>query len=228
MIDVHAHVLPFVDDGSPDTESSLKLLDDAAKAGVTEMFLTPHYMKVRNFISDHLHNQAVFDAFSEAAKQAGIPVKLHLGNEIYYTISTIKDLKNKTVVPLGNSNKVLLEFSLTQEEEDLTEAIHNMKALGYQPIIAHPERYPYLKPADYGVIKKMGALIQINAPSVTGRYGAEMQKTVFRMIKAGVVDFVGSDIHKARPNNMREAYDLVAQKFGLETAERLFNNATVL
>jgi protein-tyrosine phosphatase len=228
MIDIHSHVLPFVDDGSPDTESSMKLLDECVKAGVTDLFLTPHYMKLRNFLSEYAQNLEKFEAFCIRVREAEIPIRLYLGNEIYYTISTVKDLKAKKVIPLGNSDKVLLEFSLSQEDEDIAEAIHNLRALGWIPVIAHPERYPYLKLSDFPIIKKMGALIQVNASSLLGKHGAEIEKRAFRLIKDGYADFVASDLHVFRPNGMKEAYRIIEKKFGKETAIRLFENRSVL
>lgn len=228
MIDIHSHVLPFVDDGSPDVASSLDLLKEVSSIGVTDLFLTPHYMKIRNYLSEYEHNREIFEAFSQTAREAGIEVRLHLGNEIYYTISTVKDLKSRKVVPMGDSDKVLLEFSLSEEDEDIAEAIHNMKSIGYVPIIAHPERYPYLKWTDFEIIRKMGALIQVNASSLVGRHGTEVEKTAFRLVKTGWADFVGSDIHVFRPNNMREALRLVEKKVGPERANRLFFNSILL
>lgn len=228
MIDVHSHVLPFVDDGSPDTESSLILLDECVKSGVTDLFLTPHYMKIRNYLSEYAHNREIFETFQTRVQEAGIPIRLHLGNEIYYTISTPKDLREKKVVPLGDSDKVLLEFSLSEEDEDIAEAIHNIKTLGLVPVIAHPERYPYLKPADFPVMKKMGALIQINASSLLGVHGVDVEKKAFRLIKEGYADFVASDLHRFRRNGMKDAFRIIEKKFGNKTAVRLFDNHSVL
>jgi len=228
MIDIHAHVLPFVDDGSPDVASSLKLIEESISAGVTDLFLTPHYMKIRNYLSDHAHNLGIFEDFSRAVEEAGFPIRLHLGTEIYYTVSTPKDLRSKTVVPLGKSNKVLLEFSLSVEDEDIGEAIHNMKSMGYIPIIAHPERYRYLRWGDFEIIKRMGGMIQINASSIIGYNGAEIEKTAIKLIKTGLADFVASDIHVFRPNHLSQAYRVVEKKCGKAEAERIFANPSVL
>jgi protein-tyrosine phosphatase len=182
-------------------------------------------MKIRNYLSSQERNQSVFDLLKAEIKKKEIPIRLHLGNEIYYTINTVRDLKNKVVIPLGTSNKVLLEFSMSEEDEDIAEAIHNMNALGYQAIIAHPERYPYVKWSDFDVMKKMHALIQVNATSITGKYGPEEQKLALKMIKNGLVDFVASDIHLFRPNHLKEAYDIVTKKFGKTIADSMFSNS---
>jgi len=201
------------------------MISIACESGVTDLFLTPHFMKSRNYLSTFDENLKVFIDFSNIVKTSGYKIRLHLGNEIYYTIDSMRQLQKKTVVPMGTSNKVLIEFSLSGQEEDIVEAIHNLKASGYVPIIAHPERYPYVKSvADYELMKKMGALIQLNAPSIIGKYGPAIQKLTMRLIKLGLVDFVGSDVHEFRSNDLKAAYDTVSGKFGNETAEKLFSN----
>lgn len=228
MIDIHTHVLPFVDDGSPNIEASLKMVEAASLAGVTDLFLTPHFMKLRNYLSEYSQNRIIFASFLDEVKKAGFPIRLHLGNEIYYTITTVKDLKNQVVIPLGDSNKALLEFSLDEEDEDIAEAIHNLKIIGYQAIIAHPERYSYVKYTDYQVIRDMGGLIQINAASILGKYGLSIQKMVLRLIKEGLVDFVASDNHNFRSYGLKEAYLLIEKRFGSQTAKNIFVNKTIL
>ncbi|MFA5006182.1 MAG: CpsB/CapC family capsule biosynthesis tyrosine phosphatase [Candidatus Izemoplasmatales bacterium] len=227
MIDVHAHVLPFVDDGSPDVESSLAMLREQASQGVTVQFLTPHYYPFRGYVRTAADNRAVFADFVKAAE--GIGVRLILGNEIYYTIETLRDLRNGTVIPLGTSRHVLVEFSMAKEEEDIAEAIHNLKSIGYVPIVAHPERYPYLgEVSDFEIIRRMGGLIQLNAASLLGKYGTTIQKFCFRLLKLGLVDFVASDIHKFRKHDLAEAYALVLKKLGQTVADRVFANTRVL
>lgn len=227
MIDIHTHLLPFVDDGSPDWESSLSLLLEAERNGTTAMFLTPHYMATRNYLSTYEQNKIVYDEFVQKAKERNIRVELHLGSEIYYRLQSVRDLKEKRVVPLGSTNRVLLEFHETEELEDLGEAIHNMKTLGFVPIIAHVERYAYVKEKDLQIMHKMGALIQVNASSLLGKGGRVDLHTLFKWIKLGLVDFIASDIHVFRKNDMAEAYRVVEKKFGTQTAQRLFHNNAV-
>jgi protein-tyrosine phosphatase len=228
MIDIHTHLLPYIDDGSPDMESSLRLLEEAAKNGTTTMFLTPHYIQSRNYVSPYEENQKVFESFVQEAKNRHINVELYLGTEIYYRLESVRDLKAQRVVPLGKTNRVLLEFHETEEQEDVAEAIHNMKTLGYVPIIAHIERYSYLhRLEDLQIIKKMGAMIQVNASSVIGKSGRADQKTILKWMKLGLIDFVASDIHVFRQNDMVEAYRLVEKKLGKVVAERMFHNTAI-
>jgi protein-tyrosine phosphatase len=227
MVDVHTHILPFVDDGSPDEESSFAMIREEIAQGVTDLFFTPHYYPARGYWRTAAENRVVFEDF--AGKAAGLGATLHLGNEIYYTIDSIRDLRQGSVLPLGDSKYVLLEFSMAKEEEDIAEAIHNVRAIGFLPIIAHPERYPYLDcEGDVGIIRRMGGAIQINASSIVGKYGAGVQKNCFRMLKAGAVDFVASDLHTFRRNDMKEAYGIVAKRIGADIADAVFGNRAPL
>ncbi|MDD3477446.1 MAG: hypothetical protein PHP32_01020 [Candidatus Izemoplasmatales bacterium] len=225
MIDIHTHILPGVDDGSPSEEASIEMLREEERFGVTDVFLTPHYMKSRGYLRTYDENKTVFEQFSMAAKKAGISIQLHLGNEIYYTFSSIQALRDQTVAPMGNTPAVLIEFSTSEEDEEIPEAIHNIVAMGYTPVIAHVERYSYIKTAkDYEVMRKMGALIQINAAAIVGAAGPATKKFVWKLLKSGLIDVIASDIHVFRTNYMKEAYDLILKKFGQVITERLFNH----
>ena len=229
MIDVHSHVLPFVDDGSTSLQASLEMIKTAVDFGVTDLFLTPHFMRLRNYVSAYAENLKVFNQFKIEVKKAGYNINLHLGNEIYYTIDVMRFLKNGMIVPMGKSNKVLVEFSMSETEEDIADAIHNLKAAGYHPIIAHPERYTYLtKIDDFELIHKMGALIQLNAHSLVGKYGPTIQKLCLKLIKLGLADFIASDVHEFRTNYLKEAFYIVNRKFGEATANKLFSNTIIL
>lgn len=228
MIDIHTHILPFVDDGSGDMETSIELLKQEISIGVTDVFLTPHYIKSRNYMSSHEENIKVFESFKSEVEKRKLPIRLHLGNEIYYNFDSIDRLRNQTIIPMGQSKMVLIEFS-PDEEEDFGEAIHNMTALGFTPIIAHIERYQYIKDFnDYKIIKKMGAKIQVNAASVVGARGPALKKISLKLIKSGLVDFIASDMHAFRTNYMSEAFQFVQKKFGKEMAQHLFNNTSII
>ncbi|XMB73141.1 CpsB/CapC family capsule biosynthesis tyrosine phosphatase [Mycoplasmatota bacterium WC30] len=229
MIDIHTHILPYVDDGSPDLETSIALIKSEIEQGVTDIFVTPHYMKYRNFLSTYDNNKAIFNKLKEKVKAEKLDVNLYLGNEIYYNSKTLENLKNEIVIPLDNSKFVLIEFSLSHETEDIPEAIHNLVAIGYIPIIAHPERYPYITDIrDYKIMRKMGAKIQINAGAVNGNYGKKIKKIVLNLIKNDLVDFVASDVHDFRASGMLNAYDVVKKAVSEEKADQIFNNKMIL
>lgn len=229
MIDIHTHILPGVDDGSPDMETSIALLKEELKQGVTDIFVTPHYFKYRGYLSTSDENQLIFNQLVEEKKKQNININLYLGTEIYYDKDTIRNLENSIVKPLGDSKFVLVEFSLFEESEDILEAINSITAKGYTPVIAHPERYPYIKKEDaYYYMRRMGAKIQINASSLLGDYGKKTKKFVFKLIKKNLIDFVASDIHGFRKVKLSEAYEVVKKAFSIEKANDLFNNVSIL
>ena len=222
MIDVHAHILPNVDDGSDDTLTSLDMLREAEKQGVTDIVLTPHHRV--DFRTKKEVLLSAFADFKAKAADAGITTKLYLGQEIYAFEHLGNEIANGKYLPLNSENGgkyVLLEFSSTRESE-IVETAYDVSVHGFIPVIAHIERYPY---ADLNVaaeVKDMGGLIQVNAGAVTGDGGKFFKKKVLSYLKADLVDLVASDIHSFRPNRMFDAYRFVAKKFGTERAERLF------
>ncbi len=229
MIDIHSHILPNVDDGSDGMETSLAMLREAAGLGVSDIFLTPHYMRFRNYLSPSSINREIFSRVLEEVKREKLPIKLHLGNEIYYSVDMLDAIRKGVVLPLGDSDKILIEFSLLEEEDDIGEAIANVISLGYVPVIAHLERYPYVsKTKDYEIMKRMGALIQVNARSIVRHSDFAAHNKAMKLLKAGLVDFVASDQHRPGHNHMKEAYIFVSRKYGKQIAEKLFVNKSVI
>ncbi|MBN2876442.1 MAG: exopolysaccharide biosynthesis protein [Bacilli bacterium] len=228
MIDIHTHILPYVDDGSSDLETSIKLIEYEISQGVTDIFVTPHYYRFRNYLSPHKENLKIFEELLEETKKRELNIALHLGNEIYWDESSLSKLANGTAVSLGGSKHVLIEFSMFRDQGNIPDAINDLTATGYIPIIAHPERYPYITNTDdYRKMRKMGAKIQVNAGAIIGDYGKKVKKFVLNLIKQNLVDFVASDIHDFRIKGLAEAYQIVEQKFSRETADSLFTNKSI-
>ena len=218
MIDIHSHVLPEVDDGSDDVETSVLMLEEAARQGVTDIILTPHYRV--NCLTDKADLEQKFLAFKEVVKDKGINVALYLGQEIYAFNDIVSALKNGKLCTLNGTEYVLVEFSFKQET-DIPEIVYMLKASGYIPIVAHIERYPYADIELAREIKELGGLIQVNANTVcVGRFH---RRRIFAMIKEGLIDFISSDVHSKRPSEMDRAYEVIKKKFGEETANKLFN-----
>jgi len=225
VIDIHTHILPNVDDGSPDLDTSIDLIKNEINQGVTDIFVTPHYYKYRGYLSSSEQNKKIFDELVDKVNELNLKINLYLGMEVYYTIDMLKLLDDNTLSTMNHSKYVLIEFSLNKELESIPEAINNLTAKGYVPIIAHPERYPYLTNIrEYEFIKKMGALIQINASSINGYYGRKVKKFVLNLIKNNLVDFVASDIHSFRTSKLLDAYHIVKKQFSEEIANKLFFN----
>ena len=217
MIDIHSHILPFVDDGSGSVENSIAMLEDAISFGVTDMFLTPHYRSRCKLSAEEI--KVEFEKFLAVVKEKGLPINLHLGQELFYTQELKAKLKDKTVATLANSKYILVEFS-TETETDIPEAVYELSLLGFIPIVAHLERYYYADDRTAFEIKQAGGLVQINAESALAK--GRIYRKVKKMFKYALVDFVASDMHWGRKNRLADSLALVKKKFGEDAVKAVY------
>jgi protein-tyrosine phosphatase len=226
LIDVHSHLLPFVDDGSDSLDGSIDLIKKLELEGVSKIILTPHYKHgVYKTTKSELKDK--FDTFCSEVKSRGLNVQLYLGQEVFCDEKIYTLLKNKEVLTINDTNFILLEFDYFNYS-DILDYAYNISQMGYVPVIAHIERYRYLDADTLIELHHMGALLQINASSVIGEHGKKFQKRVFAAIKSGLVHFVATDIHKSRECSLNDAYKVVCKKFGKIVADNLFiNNAQI-
>ena len=233
IIDMHCHVMPGVDDGARDMETSLEMLRIAEKSGITHMILTPHHKPAHHNVSPE-HNVLYRKRLREEAKNQGINVKLFSGNEIYYSHETMEELIQGQVCPLAGSDYVLVEFHPTNPFKEIQNAAGRVQAAGYIPIVAHVERYSDIvsHPSNVNDLIDMGCYIQVNASSVMGKYGFGISHFTRKLLKEGLVHFISSDAHdtKSRAPRLSECRDYVERKFGEDYAKELFflNAANVI
>lgn len=220
MFDIHSHALPFVDDGSDSVEESIKLLKSEQANGVKNVILTPHYKK-GSYECSVTEIKKQFDDFCHAAQESKLDINLYLGQEIYCDSRIYDLLKEKKVLTLNGGPCVLVEFDYFNET-DIQDYVYNIKSLGYIPVIAHVERYRYLDWNTIFDLRRIGALIQVNASSITGEYGKQFQKKVITAMKKGLIDFVASDIHKGRECTIQKAFKIASKAIGKKNAQVIF------
>lgn len=198
MIDIHSHIIPNVDDGASSALETFMMLKQAEKAGFTDIFATPHYMEQSmEQEKNNILNQV--DEINQAAREQGIKVKVHCGEEIYAMPNLSEVVNDNKIIPLNNSKYLLIEFAMHEKPKYLENVIFEICNYGYIPIIAHPERYDYVK-KDLSLVSEwqnMGALIQCNYGSLIGKYGSSAKKIINKLLKNKQVDFMGSDCHRA-------------------------------
>lgn len=232
-IDIHCHILPGVDDGSPDMETSLEMLRIAEKDGISHMILTPHHKPMHHNVSPG-HNVSYRKALQEKAEQQGIKVKLFSGNEIYYSDETRDQLERGEICSLAGSDYVLVEFHPTNPYKAIHNAMYRVQSAGYIPIVAHVERYSDIlsHPAYVEELVEMGCYIQVNASSVLGKYGLGVAHFTKKLLKQELVHFVATDAHdtKRRSPKLSECRSYVERKYGGDYADKLFtvNPANVI
>ena len=232
-IDIHCHILPGVDDGSPDMATSLEMLKIADKNGITHLILTPHHKPMHHNVSPE-HNVVYRKKLQEAAKEAGIKAKLFSGNEIYYSDETMEELMEGKICSLAGSDYVLVEFHPTNPYKAIQNAVSRVQAAGFIPIIAHVERYSDIvsHPSRVKDLIEMGSFIQVNASSIMGKYGFGISHFTKKLLKEELVHFVASDAHDTgrRAPNLLDCRNYVERKYGEDYGKRLFftNPANVI
>jgi protein-tyrosine phosphatase len=197
--DMHSHLLPGIDDGSPDIKTSIELVKGMRELGYTKLITTPHimwdmYKNTREIILEKL------ELLRTAVKEEGIDVEINAAAEYFlddYVHGLIK--KNEPLLTVSG-NMVLVEFSLAFPSHSLKDILFDMQMQGYQPIIAHPERYIYLERNKefYEELKDIGCLFQLNILSLSGHYGKSVQELAQYLIKKEYYDLIGTDLHHYR------------------------------
>ncbi|MCL2052009.1 MAG: hypothetical protein FWG91_09840 [Lachnospiraceae bacterium] len=228
-IDIHSHILPGLDDGPKDFESSLAILRLAAENQIGTIICTPHYKEGISGPPEMI-DEAIEKLNLLIAIQ-GLEIKLHSGNEIYYTETALLALESGRAKTLAASDFVLVEFAPWAKWEDLLEGLFNLKSSGFVPILAHAERYECLtkgreEQKRVPIIRDYGIQIQINAEAV-------MEKTKFTkyLLKNGLADFVATDTHSNRRRGpyIKNCSTYLTKKYGAEYAGRLlYENARKL
>ena len=198
MKDMHNHILFSIDDGSKDIESSIEMLKRAQEDGIDEMILTPHYILNSKYMANNKLKKELLKELEDRCKEEGITIKLHLGNEVWADEGIPELIKKGEIHTLNNSKYVLIEFPLHNEDKRAQQIIFELTSHNYIPIIAHPERYDYLKkdPEKVKEYTDLGALLQGNYLSLLGKYGRHAKKTLTYYVKKGYITFFGSDLHR--------------------------------
>ena len=186
--DCHCHLLPGVDDGVKDLEDTLLILGDWEMAGVKEVWMTPHIMEdIPNRPEELLRKfekvKAVYDG----------GVKLHLAAEHMLDGLFLKRIEVGEVMEYRG--KLLVETSYYTPPMNMGRMMEGIIKRGYEPILAHPERYQYMDVKDYKRWKNMGVMLQLNVPSVVGAYGPDVQRKAEWLLKENMYDFCGTDTH---------------------------------
>ena len=190
--DWHSHILPGVDDGVKTIEESLKILEEMESLGVKRIWLTPHIME--DYPNETLELKVKYEELKRHWKGN---VEILLASENMLDSLFEERLTKNDFLPIGeNRRHLLIETSYYNPPYGMKEMIEGAKKAGYGLILAHPERYRYMSDNDYLNLKNQGLLFQLNIISLAGGYGEQAKKRAEWLIKNGMIDLMGSDIHK--------------------------------
>ncbi|MBR3124480.1 MAG: histidinol-phosphatase [Mogibacterium sp.] len=232
--DIHTHILPGVDDGSPDMETSMRMIDIAYSEGIRRLFLTPHYMSGHNDYEPGTLKPR-FAEIEQEAKRNYHDLELYLGNEVYYTPGTLEDLKAGKIETMAGSRYVLVEFSPRDSFEKIYQATREITNRGYFMLVAHVERYRCMekKRDHFDRLAGMGAYFQTNASAIVKGEG-HAPSTVSRWNRKVVIEdwisFLGSDAHdmKYRAPRVAEAAEWIRRKNPSSADSILWSNSQAL
>ncbi len=224
MIDIHTHILPDLDDGPDNIEESLALARAAFEAGTKMLVATPH---VLNGLDMNQSMQIVkrFNQFKARLKQDLPELELMLGSEIYFR-PDLAGIAHLDVATIGAKGRyMLVEFSLVDIPKGFDRELKNIRSSGIVPIIAHPERNAAAikRPALVRQMMDCGALIQMNAGSLTGSFGRTVRNMARNLLKRGWVHVIASDSHgiNHRGPGLQAAVSAAAEIIGAANARRL-------
>ena len=189
--DCHCHLLPAVDDGVKTLDETIQILEEWELHGVREVWLTPHIMEDIPNEPEDLRQRY------EKLKQANqTSVELHLAAEHMLDGLFVKRWAEKVVMPIGHEGtRLLVETSYYTPPMNLSGILDDIRRKGYEPVLAHPERYQYMDRKDYRRWKDSGVLLQLNLPSLAGAYGPKVMKKAEWLLKENMYDYCGTDTH---------------------------------
>lgn len=205
--DIHSHLIPGIDDGSQSMDQTIGMLLKFQELGYKKVITTPHIMSDFYKNTPEIINSGLADVRS-AIKEHNINIEIEAAAEYFYDEFLIDKVKNKEVMSFGEEKFVLFEFSFTTAPKETDTLLFTLNTCGYQPVIAHFERYPYFFDNVEEVVNKFrrqGAKIQVNINSLTGHYGPKVRKQAELLIDNKWVDFIGTDCHRIEHLQLLEA-----------------------
>ncbi|MER3464159.1 MAG: hypothetical protein C4329_06840 [Chitinophagaceae bacterium] len=197
--DMHSHLIPGIDDGSPDLATSIDYIKKLCDLGYRKIITTPHiYKEIHPNMKENILNGC--SLVQKQIEQEGIEVTFRAAAEYFMDEHFEQLLQSKEPLLTLKDNLVLVEFSMLSSPMDLQQILFDMQLLNYQPVIAHPERYSYLRkrPEVLDELKISGCWFQVNLLSLIGYYGESVQKLAEDLIKKEYYDLAGSDLHHER------------------------------
>ena len=191
--DIHSHLIPSIDDGSPDLETSVLLIKKLQSLGYKKLITTPHVM------SDFYQNSsekilAGLEKVKLELNKQKIPIEISVAAEYYIDYEFEQKIGKEKFLVFGD-NYILVELSFIESPKNLYDVIFKLQLEGYKVVLAHPERYSYFMIDDYVELVNRGVFLQINLLSLISYYSKSIYKKTEKLIQMKLVKFVGSDCH---------------------------------
>lgn len=198
-VDIHSHLIPGIDDGSPDMDTTINYLRALQALGYEKIITTPHVM------IDHFPNnkEAILkgcDNVRAEIDKIGLEIDFDVAAEYFLDEHFFELIRKDELLCFGREKYVLFEMSFMQESPAVENVIFELLSKDYTPLLAHPERYNYYIRNFNRLVrfKELGCKLQLNINSVTGYYGGKQKELSIALLKEGLIDFLGTDLHHER------------------------------
>lgn len=198
MIDLHSHILPGLDDGAPTLDRAVEMARAAAGAGVTVVAGTPHVR--HDYPTTPGAMEAALAELRDAVAAAGLPLEIRGGGELdleWLAAAQIDDVRRFGLA--GNPGYALVETPYTGWPLRIGEDLFRLRAAGITPVLGHPERNPEVqdRPERLRDLVESGALVQLTAASLDGRFGTRTAAAALELVRSGLAHLIASDAHSA-------------------------------
>lgn len=200
--DMHSHLLPGIDDGAKDIDESLELISKLSAMGYKHLITTPHimadlYPNTPAIITEKLKE------VRKAISNAGIDITLNAAAE-YLMDEGFEPLLEEGDLLTLPGKRLLVEMSFISAPPKLEQYLFRLQTKGYRPLLAHPERYLFFRDDfnRYSELKERGCEFQLNLLSLTGYYGKPTRENAVALLKADMIDYLGTDLHHERHAEM--------------------------
>ena len=224
MVDIHSHVLPKTDDGAATFLESLEMLRFARLNGTKKLVCTPHFYNPRIGFVDKERTAKYFDKLK--VESLNLDIELLLGSEVFCSDLFLRELEKREFFTLNGTEYLLIEFDFADDVDRVLFALDIITEAGYIPIIAHPERYRFLKRDEYYVQKLLskGAFLQINTTSLAGLHGEDTARFACWLLEKRYASVVACDAHDTafRTTDLKSAFMWVYGNFSKQYAQDLF------
>ncbi|MCJ7680922.1 MAG: hypothetical protein MUP70_09380 [Candidatus Aminicenantes bacterium] len=226
MIDLHAHILPGLDDGARDIEESLAMARLAVDSGVRAVAATPHLFRGTADILDSKIVKEKQMELEKALKDNDISLEVYLGAEVHVSHNLIEKIRNhRNQLVLNGGSYMFVEFPSEHLYSDVRQLFFDVMTEGITPVIVHPERNAVMSkhPELLAEFIGTGVYCQVNSGSLLGVYGAVSRTAAWTFLENRCVHFLASDCHgtQTMPPNLAGAAVMVRKKFGEKTARAL-------
>lgn len=229
FIDLHAHMLPGLDDGAQTMADSIEMAKIAVQSGVRILVVTPHANqrgRFENYATPEM--QQIYEDFCHELHKQRIPLRVLQGMEIYASGDVVELIHRRMLCSMAGTHYYLIEFPFHCPADDISYLLREMLSNGFIPIVAHPERYSCVQedPEELQRWRQMGCVAQLNRGSVHGQFGSRCATAAETLIRLGYVDVFGSDCHgiRHRTPEMHSIYHYLQKNYGESRASELLLN----